>query len=355
MRKRSEGLGGRIAWLRHLSGLSVEDVVAASERKSAGVNPLKESTLRNLESGRKKDLSLAELVALSAALDLPPALLVVDFLRPFDASGVEPFDRLGMTNREVMALFPIGSWDEIGHGAGYKMKQLVGKAVLIENSLSELSFVMRSGQNMQFKYEDLRLIVKRRAVTSSSEDIRQAWEEQLTAADVLFSIRLYHLRSRHQGILDGMASMGVSIPERIKEKLCGVFSWSDETSLLPYDKAMSRLANLLDLSDEHALKGDDDSKLARVIIGNAGRLLGEAKRNVRRRFPHLLRAYFMISCLIAVAEDRPEVMSRIDFFNLDRALREVTWTCGLPSIEKGCSDADYYEEPLSRASNALSW
>ncbi|REJ06288.1 XRE family transcriptional regulator [Microbacterium bovistercoris] len=70
----SDGLGARLAYYRNLSGLS-------AERLSKKV-PMSRAVISNIESGRKKDVTLDEVIALAWALGIPPVALALPIEQP---------------------------------------------------------------------------------------------------------------------------------------------------------------------------------------------------------------------------------------------------------------------------------
>ncbi|RYQ26449.1 hypothetical protein PG2029B_1045 [Bifidobacterium pseudolongum subsp. globosum] len=87
----SKHLGERIAFLRRLSGVSVPLLVERANIGMKGRPILKESTIRNLESGRKRDITISELTGVARGLDIPPTMILTDSLQPFELSFAEPF------------------------------------------------------------------------------------------------------------------------------------------------------------------------------------------------------------------------------------------------------------------------
>lgn len=70
----SDGFGARLAYYRKLSGLS-------AERLSQKV-PMSRAVIANIENGRKKDVTVDEMLALSWALDIPPVALALPLDQP---------------------------------------------------------------------------------------------------------------------------------------------------------------------------------------------------------------------------------------------------------------------------------
>ena len=72
--KPSDGIGSRLAYYRKLSGLS-------AERLSQKVT-MSRAVIANIESGRKKDVTVDELLSLAWALDIPPVALALPIEQP---------------------------------------------------------------------------------------------------------------------------------------------------------------------------------------------------------------------------------------------------------------------------------
>jgi transcriptional regulator with XRE-family HTH domain len=73
-------IGRNVARYRKLAGMSAAEL---AERAGHG---LTRSVIANLESGRKSDVSVLQLFAISATLGVPPIRLLIDIERPFDQS-----------------------------------------------------------------------------------------------------------------------------------------------------------------------------------------------------------------------------------------------------------------------------
>lgn len=71
----SDRFGERLAYYRKLSGLSAEGL-------SRKVPSMSRAVIANIESGRKRDVTLDELIALAWALDVPPVALALPIERP---------------------------------------------------------------------------------------------------------------------------------------------------------------------------------------------------------------------------------------------------------------------------------
>lgn len=70
----SDALGSRLAYYRKLAGLS-------AERLSHRV-PMSRAVIANIESGRKRDVTVDEMLALAWALDIPPVALALPVEQP---------------------------------------------------------------------------------------------------------------------------------------------------------------------------------------------------------------------------------------------------------------------------------
>jgi len=84
--KPSNGIGQRLARFRKLSGLS------ARELAEAAGNGLTRGVIANIESGRKIDVSVDQLIAISSALGIPPVVLALPIDRPFSFVRLSELD-----------------------------------------------------------------------------------------------------------------------------------------------------------------------------------------------------------------------------------------------------------------------
>jgi transcriptional regulator with XRE-family HTH domain len=76
------GLGDRIARYRRLNGWSAQQL--ADETDGA----VSRSTIANVETGRREDLTVTQFVAICMALRLPPSALLLDVEKPFETAGI---------------------------------------------------------------------------------------------------------------------------------------------------------------------------------------------------------------------------------------------------------------------------
>ncbi|WP_233255672.1 helix-turn-helix domain-containing protein [Naasia lichenicola] len=76
------GLGDRIARYRRLNGWSAQQL---SEQTDGAVS---RSTIANVETGRREDLTVTQFISICMALRLPPSALLLDVEKPFENAGV---------------------------------------------------------------------------------------------------------------------------------------------------------------------------------------------------------------------------------------------------------------------------
>ncbi|TFD85012.1 XRE family transcriptional regulator [Cryobacterium lactosi] len=75
-------IGARVARYRKMNGQSAEELAL---RAGAGFS---RPVIANIETGRKKELSVSQLVGLSVGLGIAPAALLFDIYKPFGNSGI---------------------------------------------------------------------------------------------------------------------------------------------------------------------------------------------------------------------------------------------------------------------------
>lgn len=95
-------VGKNIASLRKAAGLSAQRL---SDRCAEIGYPIPRSTLANIESGRKRDIPIQEILVVAAALGVPPARVVVD---PF-ADSLEVLPQVERKGIEVVEWIS-GNW-----------------------------------------------------------------------------------------------------------------------------------------------------------------------------------------------------------------------------------------------------
>ena len=80
--KAGEGVGERISRYRRANKLTAQQLAEA-----AGEG-LTRPIIANLESGRRNDISVRQLMAIAVALGVPPVALIYDVERPFEETDV---------------------------------------------------------------------------------------------------------------------------------------------------------------------------------------------------------------------------------------------------------------------------
>lgn len=86
-------IGERIARYRKLNGWTMDELVERTE------GAIGKSVIANLETRRRQDITVAQLMALSEALGVPPVALLLPLERPFDR-----LQMMGGWNRSVLTL-----------------------------------------------------------------------------------------------------------------------------------------------------------------------------------------------------------------------------------------------------------
>lgn len=102
MTRPSEGLGKRLATYRRLAGLS------ARELAEAAGSGLTRGVIANIESGRKTDITVDQLIALAASLRINPVALAVPIETPnrvVTIAGEEDGPRVALPASVVMDWF----------------------------------------------------------------------------------------------------------------------------------------------------------------------------------------------------------------------------------------------------------
>lgn len=90
-------LGDRLAAYRKLAGISAQ---ALADAAGAGMS---RAVVTNIETNRKTDVTVSQLMALANALSMPPMALMVDLTNPDGPSDIEPV-------AETLTNFDLPSW-----------------------------------------------------------------------------------------------------------------------------------------------------------------------------------------------------------------------------------------------------
>lgn len=114
----SDRFGERLTYYRKLAGLSAE----ALSRRVPGMS---RAVIANIESGRKRDVTVDELIALAWALDVPPVVLALPIERPeafIQTSDQEP--RTFTRSWLLAEWFTTGRRSSIGHSPAHAVATL---------------------------------------------------------------------------------------------------------------------------------------------------------------------------------------------------------------------------------------
>ncbi|QPZ39522.1 helix-turn-helix domain-containing protein [Paramicrobacterium chengjingii] len=134
----SEGIGKRLAEYRRLAGLSAREL---AERAGAG---LSRGVIANIESGRKADLTVDQLIAVCAVLGIPPSALALPVDQP------KRFVRLSGQNADSVERRTVRSWAALEwfHGGNWVLDSDDGRP----NAASTLSRAIAEGVREYVKY-----------------------------------------------------------------------------------------------------------------------------------------------------------------------------------------------------------
>lgn len=105
LHRRDLNLGTRLAVLRKLRGYTVEELAKRINQDLPARVRIGENTIRNLENGRKGDVTATELIQLARGLRVPVHLLLVDYSRPYELSFIQNFEDIGLRNIDVARMF----------------------------------------------------------------------------------------------------------------------------------------------------------------------------------------------------------------------------------------------------------
>lgn len=328
-------LGERVAWLRRLSNLSVKELVSRANADMDEGTLLKESTVSNIESGRKKDVSLSELMGLSWGLDMPPGLIMADFLEPFALSGVEPFRSLGTTNEGVLTMFPITTrWNR---GLTAEAAALITDGITVALALSDMWNICSSSLALRDEFRVLTEYVDaRESLQMAYGHVDSVWHGQGETVDLLFAVRVDRLRQRYRTALNTISGVrrmhgrkrGL-LDKSQKERFKATFAWADECGL-PTDmevvhRELERIVGIADYWEDLSV----DSPYAAIALRNSltGLLAGLDLRqysNVALRTE--VQTYLAISCVLAEVDDRPEITRGVDFAKINAQLGyAISW------------------------------
>lgn len=103
--KPSDGIGERLAYYRKLAGVSAQTL---SDRLGGS---LSRGVIANIENGRKKDITLDDIVGLAWALDIPVVALALPLDRPLQFVSTVDSD----TSTQYVRVFEVAEWFQTGN------------------------------------------------------------------------------------------------------------------------------------------------------------------------------------------------------------------------------------------------
>lgn len=354
-------LGKRIAYLRRLSGISVPLLVDRANVGAAERPILRESTIRNLESGRKRDITVTELIGLARGLDMPATMILSDPLRPFDTSFAEPFRSLEMSNFEVsmMLPFPDGT-PENGMGTvSSTSRGLVHACVQAWRIVCDMDGAVRESRVLCDRYlRDLRIVKQavdsidapeeRPAMTvARRRQYRDELNDTKEYVDLVYAIRGRNTWKRFNAGGNALTALqemnnvpAASNRDMVRAWPDDSFDWLSKIKLDADERDPDESIALLllntgrsvypDVGDTH----DDAPRILRILaetyvekglssrLGNDTSSLSVFRESTKARREGL-RLYFMASCFLADAEASSSIMSRIDLDSLNAVFGSI--------------------------------
>jgi len=152
--------------------------MTAEELATAAGQGLTRSVIANVESGRKRDLPSAQVVAIAWALTISPVLLLVDLSRPY-ATGIP--DVAELTNFEL-ALWAVGEVLYAPPGTDFDGSGIprLSEAVSVANSR------LTSVKNI-YKWEQRLAYMKRQLEIQSLEEAKDYYHKEIETLQDMIS------------------------------------------------------------------------------------------------------------------------------------------------------------------------
>ena len=367
----SKHLGERIAFLRRLSGVSVPLLVERANIGMKGRPILKESTIRNLESGRKRDITISELTGVARGLDIPPTMILTDSLQPFELSFAEPFRTLGMTNFDVafMIQMPNRVPDNGSGPVAPAARVLFRDSIQARRYVSDMDEASRLSLILRDRYEWSMLIIEReiasverllrtnRNLASRCKQEEDNLRETGDHIGLVYALRIRNLLARFENARHGLRMVqktnGIpAVTDKETSRIWGddPFGWPRAAGLDTDKKWLTKgIRTLLDevgVETPSDLKHVDESvPRALIVLSNMYEEKGLNRRMTTSLSPlqpfegpagarnEALHLYFVAACLLAEVEDYPAIMSKIDLDSLNALFGPVITEFRLPLFE----------------------
>lgn len=189
-------IGARVAAYRKMNGWSGDDLV---ERAGHGIS---RAVLANIETGRKRDLSVVHLFALARALQVPPAVLLFDVTKPFEPTTLKR--NADGSGDDYMTVWMALEWMSGQNIGGLPDESLPSMdAFLIVDEVRE--YIRATGEVRDIEVEVVRLDVLLEAGKLPSG--LKSWRDYQKD---LYDKGIVDLRARYAKLLE----FGVEVPER---------------------------------------------------------------------------------------------------------------------------------------------
>lgn len=144
------GFGGRLRSFRTQLGLSAPKLAALM---TDGGRPISENMIREIESGRRREIGVSTVLRLSTALGIPPVCLIVNHRDPFGLCDVPGLEGTGLRNHEVSVMFdvsvPISSIHE-----KWSVSEELRFSVMVNRYLHDLETLRKRNQLACSQYHD---------------------------------------------------------------------------------------------------------------------------------------------------------------------------------------------------------
>lgn len=142
-----EPIGRRVAAYRKSAGFKTAEDLANAIPNAA----VTKSTIQNVESGRKQDLSVSQLLDIAKALDIPPVALAVPINLPMEKAEIPGVGDAvaSMTNLEVVRWFTMQNWSASDTGLNVWMRQVIQNINLLATAIEEFPAALAESRKKQ--------------------------------------------------------------------------------------------------------------------------------------------------------------------------------------------------------------
>lgn len=199
-------LGERLARYRKAAGYTTVEALAAA----IPGHWISKGTITNIEVGRKADITIQELIALSRAIGVTPLALVCDLEQPFSKYKEQSFADTNVTNEDVARWFNPSNQSDGDDDVMSWFESMCGKS--ISTPAEDVSGIWDEVEILRTCLNQAEVLLVEGTTSMNNGDAREGLQ-MINRSRSLFDNAM--------GSMSRLESMGVQVPESLKQRIGG--------------------------------------------------------------------------------------------------------------------------------------